>query len=459
MYSIQWNNIWETSSSLCHLQWNFDVQHLLFTFLSIDDLMKLKKTSNHLMKCVRIYELLINYRQDPRGYTPSQRLTIQRQQLHPHISRSLSLHVHFGDNHLLLLHSNHTLVARGNNYYGQLGNNTRTLQDPSLKMPFVNVCLQREDPYIHSVHGGVDASFVLTCSGNIISWGRNTNGILGQGHSKMIMVPTLIPPSIHHHTPIMKLDVYNDTAIALTPDGHVYTWGYYANFEPHSPNIIDNGTFSTTNKPTLQNALCFKGTNKIVDVSAGHGFFLALTQDRYHVLTWGRSCCYNELERKHQSIGVTRVRGLHLGSGRRVHHISAGMEHALVTISVGQVFSWGNHEQGALGRRQNSDAYTPQSIHPKMFDYKKIVKATAGNFHSMFLDEEGYGYFSGCLSSLVQKWYRPNKFVRDLIDIRSSSYHSILIHKNHHIYAFGDNDYGEIGPNLLKIVKHPVLLK
>lgn len=460
MYSIQWRSIWETSSTLQSLPWTLDVQSLLFTFLSIEDILRLKKVSRHYMKCVRIYELLINFRQDIRGHSPQQHLTFKRQQLLPHIQQTPSMRLHFGDNHLVLALTSHSIVSRGNNFYGQLGNNTRSLKTPGEKLPFVQSQLRQHDPYVCSVHGGVDATFVLTCSGNIISWGRNANGILGHGHNKMILPPTTIPPSFHHRTPICKLDVYTDTAIALTPSGKVYTWGYYANFEPHSPKIIDRGTFSTINQPTLQKALCFQGAHRIVDISAGHGFFVALTQNRYHVLTWGRSCCYNESDRNHQSIGVTRVKGLRLGAGRHVTSISAGMEHALATISVpGQVFSWGNQEQGALGRRQNADAYIPQCIHPKAFNYRTIVKVTAGSSHSLFLDDTGNAYFAGCLSNMSEKRFNPKMIARDLIDIRSASYHSILIHKNKHVYVFGDNDYGEIGPNLPTLIKQPVLLR
>ena len=459
MYSIHWFGMWETSSILRHLPWNLDVQRYLFSFLSVDDLLKLKKVSIHLMKCVRIYELIVSYHQDPRGHTPSQRVIVQRQHLLPYINPSLSMRIHFGNSHLLLARTNHSILARGNNYYGQLGDHTRSIQFPGAKHPFTRVRIQHEDPYVHSVHGGVDASFVLTCSGNILTWGRNTKGILGHGHNKMVLAPTLISPSVHHKVPICKLDVNTNNAIAITPCGQVYTWGDYANFQPHTHSIINRGTFSTTNQPTLQKALCFTGAYKFVDVSAGQGFFLALTQDRYHVLTWGHACCYNESERKDQSIGVTRVKGLRLGSGRRIHSIDAGMEHAVVTISVGQVYSWGNHEQGVLGRRQNADAYVPQSIHPKAFDYRKVVKVTAGNSHTLFLDEEGYGYFAGCLPSSIEKRFHPQKIARDLIDIRSSSYHSILINKNKRVYVFGDNEYGEIGANLQSIIRHPVILR
>jgi len=460
MYSIHWISLWETSHILHSLPWNLDIQNLLFTFLSIDDILKLKKVSNHFMKCVRIYELLVNFRQDIRGHSPHQSITFKRQQLLPHIQQTLAMRLHFGDNHLVLALTNHSVISRGNNFYGQLGNNMRSLKTPEEKHPFVQSQLRQDDPYLSSVHGGVDATFILTCSGNIISWGRNTNGILGHGHNKMILPPTTIPPSFHHHVPICKLDVYTDTAIALTPCGRVYTWGYYANFEPHSPKIIDRGTFSTTNQPTLQKALCFKDAHRIVDISAGHGFFVALTHDRFHVLTWGRSCCYNEAERKNQCIGITRVRGLRLGTGRQVTSIACGMEHTLATISVpGQVFSWGNQEQGALGRRQHADAYIPQCIHPKTFNYRTVIKVTAGSSHSIFLDDMGNGYFAGCLSNLVDKRFHPKRIARDLIDIRSASYHSILIHKNKHVYVFGDNDYGEIGPNLPTLIKQPVLLR
>jgi alpha-tubulin suppressor-like RCC1 family protein len=232
---------------------------------------------------------------------------------------------------------NQIIASKGDNFFGQLGNHKRNTSIYMHKNPKTISQIFRDDPTTNMVVAGASCSFVLTSSGTIYSWGKNKNGILGLGHSKMTIFPTQISPSMHSNIPIARLDVNSDTAIALTTNGEVYTWGYKANFTPKSPNCITEGTFSTIDRPTLVSSILSPNPeHKIIDVSAGDRFFLALTKDRVNILTWGSSCCYNLSARSNQSIGITRVRCLRLGLGRFVTSMSAGAEHAIASLSVGQ---------------------------------------------------------------------------------------------------------------------------
>lgn len=140
--------------------------------------------------------------------------------------------------------------------------------------------------------------------GTILSWGRNLNGILGHGDTKIQPIPL----SISIPTPIHDISVNEKCAMALDIYGNVYTWGYYAEFIENNNNDDDKeGDFITTFTPKIVLPLHHI---KIIQIACGDNFFLAVSKNKYNVFIWGTSCCYNPSSSNHQSLCLTRINGL-----------------------------------------------------------------------------------------------------------------------------------------------------
>ena len=450
---ITWPSIWTGSDCENH-GWAIDSQRILFSLLAPDDILTLKRVSKHFARCVSIYCVLRSFEKDAYGNTLTQRIFLQSHFIQSKFSYPPSSKVSFGDNHLIMCLPNHSIVSKGNNYFGQLGNHERNVSVYMHKHPITVSKIHRDDMYTNKVVASHSCSFLLTSSGTIYSWGKNKNGILGLNHHKMTIIPTQISPALHLNIPIATIDVHSNTAIALTTSGGVYTWGVNAKFTPKSCNHIHEGVFTSVNHPILVPELNTSNPDhNIIDVCAGNGFFLALTKDKVNLLTWGHSCCYNLSKRSHKSIGINRVRGMRLGLGRYITSFSAGSEHALASLSVGQVYSWGNHESGALGRRQNSDVYHPQPIER---NFPSISKVSAGTYHSLYLSQGGDVYISGRFGG--KKNFHPVMVANNIVDIRCTMYNAIMINTLNEIFVWGANDNGQIDtqPEHTPIITTPI---
>lgn len=140
--------------------------------------------------------------------------------------------------------------------------------------------------------------------GTVQSWGKNRYGQLG--HSDDLNIQC-IPQQIHFVTPIQQISVNETTSMALDIYGKIYTWGYYAKWMYTEETDTTSGVFCTTTTPCLFEPLQSK---VVVQIACGNCFFTAVTEDKYNAFIWGSSCCYNMREMNHQSLTLTRIRGL-----------------------------------------------------------------------------------------------------------------------------------------------------
>jgi alpha-tubulin suppressor-like RCC1 family protein len=217
------------------------------------------------------------------------------------------------------------------------------------------------------------------------------------------------------------IDFSSGTAyvMALTIDGKIYCWGnnssgqlgnglqddpfdYDLNFQVS--NILGQTLSQNIQKkfkPVLNEYLVHE---LIVQISCGHLRALALTRNG-DVYAWG----YNEFgvigigsDIKFQLIPI-KLSGF---SGKKVILISSGFEHSLALTLEGHVFSWGRNESGQLGISKSVDFINA----PKLIKLPKVSirKISCGSSHSLLLSSDG------------------------------------------DIYAFGKNDYGQIGNGCLR---------
>ena len=179
--------------------------------------------------------------------------------------------------------------------------------------------------------GAVDSS------GQVWMWGNNSDGQLGNGSTGAtpVNVPTLVATS----GTVAKLALGRAHSVALGENGDVRTWGDNTFGQLGDASFLDKTTPSQT--PVFTGA---------VAVSAGGDFSLAVEEDGT-VWAWGagskgqlgNSGTANQASPVQVGIGNT---GGPLG---KIVAVSAGHDYALALTEEGMVWAWGNNNTGQLG--------------------------------------------------------------------------------------------------------------
>jgi alpha-tubulin suppressor-like RCC1 family protein len=137
--------------------------------------------------------------------------------------------------------------------------------------------------------------------------------------------------------------------------------------------------------------------------------------------------------------------------------ISCGAVHSLVLTNCGEVYAWGWNFYGQIGNGCNRHQLKPIKV--KCFNNERVVMISCGYCYSMALIKCGHVYSWGrnefgqlgignTVDSNEPKFVavidenKCNVFIEKII---CGIYHSLLLSSDGNIYAFGRNEYGELG--------------
>ncbi|HRG59250.1 MAG TPA: T9SS type A sorting domain-containing protein [Bacteroidia bacterium] len=241
-----------------------------------------------------------------------------------------------GYQHTLALMNDSTVYAWGSNVYGQLGIGTN-VED---SIPVMVVGLNN----IIAVSGGTAAyhSIALKADGTVWTWGRNSEGQLGDGTNNNSNVPLQVSGISN----VIAISGGEYHTLAIKDDGTVWAWGKNTNGQ------LGNGTTVDSNTPVQ-----VTGLNNVVDVAAGRYFSIALKSDNT-VWCWGENL-YGQLGNGNtvdSSIPV-QVSGLTDATA-----IAGGAFHGIAIKSDSTVVTWGRNTYGNLGNGTTTDSSTPVAV-------------------------------------------------------------------------------------------------
>lgn len=289
-----------------------------------------------------------------------------------------------GRNHAAAIDNRGVLYTWGQNESGQLGDGTTTNRSELKPVPgIVNA---------KAVVCGALNTFVLCEDGLVYSFGEDFIGRDYGDNTLLVAIKEL--------SDIIAIDTDGGNSIALKRDGTVYDWGLYSHDASSEPEKV-------------------RELKDIVSVAAGLGYYLAVDKNG-DVWTWGwskytdldntrgtgdfidipskvrdvhniKSACGKESEILgiHHDGNVTRWGNYKkeiLFSSNDVVSISAGYYHILAVKKDGTVFSWGSNMHGELGgNRTKEDQYEPRMIE----GLSGVIAAGAGVDFSIVLKEDG----------------------------------------------------------------------
>jgi alpha-tubulin suppressor-like RCC1 family protein len=126
----------------------------------------------------------------------------------------------------LALSTKGQIIAWGNNADGQLGNGTTTSSDLPLIISFE---IGHPVGRITQLSAGAYDSLALTSSGAVLAWGDNGNGQLGNGNTTSYPAPQFV--KLPSHTKVHAIKPGGNYNMVLTTTGGILAWGIDAGGE------------------------------------------------------------------------------------------------------------------------------------------------------------------------------------------------------------------------------------
>ena len=250
-----------------------------------------------------------------------------------------------GCDHSVALTKSGTLLAWGNNTFGQVGDGTfnERTTPVSVKLP--------KGTKVTAVRAGCEDTIALTKAGTVLSWGIGQAGELGDGKTKNSASPVRV--SLPKGTKVKAISAGCAHNLAVTASGKLYAWG------ANGFGQLGDGTHKTRSKPVL---VKLPAGAKATGVSAGCDYTLALTSDG--LFAWGLNADgqLGTGNTNNQDVPVL-ITFLFRGSGPgTITSIFAGCNFTIALFSKGGVLAWGYDGFGELGDGGSATELKPVGV-------------------------------------------------------------------------------------------------
>jgi alpha-tubulin suppressor-like RCC1 family protein len=330
--------------------------------------------------------------------------------------------------HTITVNSSGTGCSVGRNEYGELGD--ATVVNRSTFAPIVGLTNA-----LTKVSTGWYHSLGLKTDGTVWAWGYNGNGELGDGTTTDKVSPIRGGGTL---TSVVDIGAGQYHSVAVRSDGTVWSWGYNGNGQ------LGDGT-TIQEKLPVQSILI----SSVIQVAAGESHTLALKSDGT-VWAWGYNG-YGQLGNgtTTNSSSAVQVTGL---SG--VVRIAAGAYHSMALKSDGTVWTWGYNGYGELGNGGTTNSTSIVTVN----GLTGAVDIAAGDYHSLAVKSDGtvwawgnnqYGELGDATTtnrvSPVQVAQSSGLNFNNLTGVAAGSYYSAALKNDGTMFAWGHNDYGQLG--------------
>ena len=329
-----------------------------------------------------------------------------------------------GGAHSLVVTERCDVLAWGSNSHGQIGNSS--LED--VLFPTVVV----EPGHARYVFAGRQFSLMIDVDGWLWGWGCNEDSILG------------IPTAIEKQQTPVKLDTGGRKIkhvsggwkhiLAVCEDGQLMSWGN------NDYGQLGDGSTQKRREPAVT---ALPGGAKAAAVSAGWYHSLVLT-DTGEVLGCGMGYGATSQGAGEQFVQVVRA---------GVSMISAGSTHNLAVTRTGTVLAWGANDHGQVGNSLLDFQATPCAV------CRKQLIVAAGGSHSFCATDEyrasawGHGVMPADDRTLdcPARYSVPEPTPLDLPDgafsIAAGDSHTVIVGALGQVGAYGSNMCGQVGNN------------
>ena len=313
------------------------------------------------------------------------------------------------------------ILAWGLNSNGQLGNGTTTNGHNPAPVNGIGGVV--------AVSGGSQHALALKSDGTLWAWGGNASGQLGNGTNKESHVPVQVVGLSDVNA--MSAGYFHN--LALKGDGTLWVWG------DNSHGQLGNGTTTNGNTPVqLRDML------GITEVSGGYYHSLALKSDGT-IWAWGMNdhgqLGDGTIAERHTPVQVTGLSG--------IIAISAGDWHSMALKSDGTVWCWGLNGDGQLGNGTSTDSHIPVQV----TSLSGISAISAGGRNNLALESNGvvWGWGLNANGELGDGTTTGRsvpvqaKVPSGITAISIRDQHSLALRSDGTVWSWGWNGYGQVG--------------
>ncbi|MBQ8310812.1 MAG: hypothetical protein IJX80_07360 [Clostridia bacterium] len=133
--------------------------------------------------------------------------------------------------------------------------------------------------------------------------------------------------------------------------------------------------------------------------------------------------------------------------------VSVGINFVLALNTSGEIYAWGNNDNGTLGNNSTVSASHPTKVSTP--DGKVFTQISAGEKHALALTDDGSVYVWGA-NDFGQLGLETNETVtvptaltaladQTIVDVAAGDQFSLALSNTGKIYAWGDNQYHQLG--------------
>ncbi|MEK7448660.1 MAG: hypothetical protein AAB019_04160 [Planctomycetota bacterium] len=326
-----------------------------------------------------------------------------------------------GYEHTIVIRTDGTLWAWGENASGQLGDGTYIHRDLPTQIGINTDWISIAAGYAHTL--------AIKENGTLWAWGNNGTGQLGNG----TYVNKNTPIQIGVDTDWLTIAGGQYHSVALKTDGTLWSWGFNSNGQ------LGDGTYIDKNTPS------HIGTDSNwAAIATGGWHTLALKTDGT-LWVWGWNL-YGQVG--DATFVVNRNTPVQIGTETNWSVIAGGSLYTLALKKDNTLWAWGSHP-GSIDE-PIPNRYTPRQIGTDT-NWRSI---TAGDHHTLALkiDNTLWGWGSNGSGQLGNGTW--GGWEKNLIQIGSDSdwstiaaggLHSIALKTNETLWTWGENYYGQLG--------------
>uniref|UniRef100_A0A3Q3AXX1 E3 ubiquitin-protein ligase HERC2 n=1 Tax=Kryptolebias marmoratus TaxID=37003 RepID=A0A3Q3AXX1_KRYMA len=271
--------------------------------------------------------------------------------------------VNSGGKHCLALSSEGEVYSWGEAEDGKLGHGNRSPCD----RPRVIESLRGVE--VVDIAAGGAHSACITASGELFTWGKGRYGRLGHGDSEDQLKPKLVDALQGHRVIDVACGSGDAQTLCLTDDDMVWSWG------DGDYGKLGRGGSDGCKIPMKIDSLTGLG---VVKVECGSQFSVALTKSGA-VYTWGKGD-YHRLGHGSDD-HVRRPRQVQGLQGKKVIAIATGSLHCVCCTEDGEVYTWGDNDEGQLGDGTTNAIQRPRLV--AALQGKKINRVACGSAHTL----------------------------------------------------------------------------
>ncbi|XP_034934449.1 E3 ubiquitin-protein ligase HERC2 [Chelonus insularis] len=271
--------------------------------------------------------------------------------------------VNSGGKHCLALSSEGHVYSWGEGVDGKLGHGDGiTYERPKLIEALLGI-------EIIDIACGGHHSAAISSTGLLYTWGKGTYGRLGHGDSTGQSKPKVVAALQDYKVVDVACGSGDAQTLCVTDDDNVWSWG------DGDYGKLGRGGSDGCQIPMKIEYLAGLG---VIKVECGSQFSVALTRSGA-VYTWGKGD-YHRLGHGNDD-HVRRPKKVAALQGKKIISIATGSLHCVACSDKGEVFTWGDNDEGQLGDGTTSALQRPRLVYA--LQGKKITRVACGSAHTL----------------------------------------------------------------------------